>query len=120
MAPPPSSEAPLRTDAPAERRFSADDYAGLEWVVDAFGCRPDRAGSIETLDTLATRLIRDLDLHPAAPPLWRSFDGGGVTGLILLSESHFTCHSFPEMGFIAFNLYCCRSRTTWAWEQHVT
>jgi S-adenosylmethionine decarboxylase len=105
---------------PDGRPFSAHDYAGTEWLVDAFGCRPDAARSIDTLNTLVARLVRDLDLHPAAPPLWRTFDGGGVTGLLLLSESHFTCHSFPEMGFIAFNLYCCRQRTPWPWEAHVT
>jgi len=92
------------------------ENAGVEWVVDAFGCTAESTGSIETLGQLIDRLVRDLDLHPVAPPLWRTFDGGGVTGLLLLSESHFTCHSFPEMGFVAFNLYCCRQRSGWSWE----
>jgi len=92
------------------------ENAGVEWVVDAFGCTAESTGSIDTLGQLIDRLGRDLDLHPVAPPLWRTFDGGGVTGLLLLSESHFTCHSFPEMGFVAFNLYCCRQRSGWSWE----
>ena len=92
------------------------ENAGVEWVVDAFGCSPESAGSVDTLGQLIDRLVRDLDLHPVAPPMWRTFDGGGVTGLLLLSESHFTCHSFPEMGFVAFNLYCCRQRSGWSWE----
>ena len=103
----------------AAQRFTAADYAGVEWVVDAFGCDPDAARSIETLNRLAALLIRDLELNPAAPPVWRSFDGGGVTGMFLLSESHFTCHSFPEMGFIAFNLYCCKQRAPWPWEEQL-
>ena len=57
----------------------AADSAGVEWVVDAFGCRADASGSIETLQQLIDRLVRDLDLHPVAPPVWRTFDGGGVT-----------------------------------------
>jgi len=92
------------------------ENAGVEWVVDAFGCSAESVGSVTTLGELIDRLVRDLDLHPVAPPLWRTFDGGGVTGLLLLSESHFTCHSFPEMGFVAFNLYCCRQRSSWSWE----
>jgi S-adenosylmethionine decarboxylase len=95
------------------------DCAGVEWVVDAFGCRADQSGSIEALQTVVDRLVHDLDLHPVAPPVWRRFDGGGVTGLLLLSESHFTCHSFPETGFVAFNLYCCRQRHGWAWDAHL-
>jgi S-adenosylmethionine decarboxylase len=117
MAP---SQPPRPIAEPALTCFSADDCAGVEWVVDAFGCRQDTVRSIDTLNQLAMRLIRDLDLHPAAPPLWRSFDGGGVTGLFLLTESHMTCHTFPESGFIALNLYCCRQRAPWPWEQHLT
>ena len=40
--------------------------------------------------------------------------------MLLLAESHFTCHSFPELGFVAFNLYCCRQRTAWPWDAHLT
>jgi len=31
-----------------------------------------------------------------------------VTGLLLLTESHLACDTFPERGFASFNLYCCR------------
>ena len=113
-----SAGASAEADAAAQR-FSAADYAGVEWIVDAFGCDPGAARSIATLDRLASHLIRDLELNPAAPPVWRSFDGGGVTGLFLLAESHFTCHTFPEMGFIAFNLYCCKQRAPWPWEEQL-
>ena len=48
---------------------------------------------------------------------WHQFPGsGGVSGLALLSESHLTCHTYPEVGAASFNLYCCRNRTTWPWE----
>ena len=114
------SQPPRSIAESAATCFSAADSPGMEWVVDAFGCREDAARSIDTLNRLATLLIRDLELHPAAPPLWRSFDGGGVTGLFLLTESHLTCHTFPESGFIALNLYCCRQRAAWPWEQHLT
>jgi S-adenosylmethionine decarboxylase len=104
-----------------DRPAAGHDYAGIEWLVDAFGCNADSLKSIETLDRLLARLVEDLGLHPVAPPVWKSFGGpGGVTGLLLLSESHFTCHSFPELGFAAFNLYCCRQRTNWPWDAHLT
>jgi S-adenosylmethionine decarboxylase len=105
--------------AVAEQPRVFSDGAGMEWVVDAFGCRADAVDSIERLQTVVDRLVRDLDLHPVAPPVWRRFDGGGVTGLLLLSESHFACHSFPEREFVAFNLYCCRQRSVWEWESQL-
>jgi len=42
----------------------------------------------------------------SGPTLCRS--SLGVTGLLLLTESHLACDTFPERGFASFNLYCCR------------
>ena len=33
--------------------------------------------------------------------------------MLLLSESHLTCHTFPELGYAALNLYGCRPRPRW-------
>ena len=93
---------------------------GVEWLVDAHGCAPERLRSAATLAGLFDRLVLELDLHPAGEPVWRSFPGeGGVTGLLLLTESHLTCHTFPEAGFAGFNLYCCRPRPDWPWAERL-
>ena len=90
--------------------------AGAEWLVDADGCAPDRLRSVETLSALFDRIVAELALKSVSPPLWHVFPGeGGVTGLLLLSESHLACHTFPERGFASFNLYCCRPRPEWPW-----
>lgn len=90
---------------------------GCEWVVDAGGCRPEALSSQEALESFFASLVEGLDLHPVAPAVWRRFpEGGGVTGMILLSESHLTVHTWPEHGFLALNLYCCRPRPAWDFE----
>jgi len=89
---------------------------GTEWVVDALGCDPARLRDRLLLQSLFDRLVAELALMPTAAPIWHSFPGpGGITGLLLLSESHLACHTFPERGFAAFNLYCCRPRSEWPW-----
>jgi S-adenosylmethionine decarboxylase len=94
---------------------------GIETFVDAHGCRADALRSVETLDVVFNRAIGDLGLRPLGPPVWHAFPGeGGITGVVLLAESHLTCHTFPESGFAAFNLYCCRPRARWHWEQALT
>jgi S-adenosylmethionine decarboxylase len=93
---------------------------GVEWLVDAHGCTPDALRSPAALGAVFDRLVRELDLHPAGDPVWRSFPGeGGVTGLLLLTESHLTCHTFPEHGFAGFNLYCCQPRPDWPWSERL-
>lgn len=93
---------------------------GCEWLVDAHACDPAGLRSQVRLATLFERVVAELDLHPAAPPQWHVFPGaGGLTGLWLLQESHLACHTFPEHGFAAFNLYCCRPRPDWPWAERL-
>jgi S-adenosylmethionine decarboxylase len=95
--------------------------AGTESIVDAYGCRPDRLASRHCLAAIVELLIADLHLHTIGEPRWHVFEtGGGVTGLILLSESHLTLHTFPERGFAAFNLYHCGVEVQWPWEARLT
>jgi S-adenosylmethionine decarboxylase len=93
---------------------------GCEWLVDAHGCPPAPLRSRQSLEAVFEALVGDLGLHPVAHPVWHVFPApGGITGLLLLSESHLACHTFPERGFAAFNLYCCRPRPEWAWTERL-
>lgn len=84
--------------------------------MDAHGCHPESLRSADTLKAVFDRVVRELGLRAAGDAVWRVFPGeGGVTGLLLLTESHLACHTFPERGFAAFNLYCCRPRAEWPW-----
>ncbi|HJW95113.1 MAG TPA: S-adenosylmethionine decarboxylase, partial [Thermoanaerobaculia bacterium] len=63
-------------------------------------------------------LIHDLDLHPVGEPVFHEFPApGGITGFVILSESHLACHTYPEHGVITLNLYCCRPRPEWSWRE---
>ncbi len=91
---------------------------GVEWLVDAYGCEPAALRSRAALEGLFARIVAEAGLQPAEPAVWHEFPGaGGVTGLLMLMESHLACHTFPERGFAAFNLYCCRERPAWAWHE---
>lgn len=89
--------------------------SGTEWIVEAHGCDPDALRSPARLRALFDRAVAELELHPVAPPVLHAFPPpGGLTVVLLLSESHLTCHTFPESGYAALNLYCCRPRREWA------
>ena len=91
---------------------------GTEWVIDASGCDPELLADLERLKLIFDRIVHDLALNVLGEISWHKFPGpGGITGLALLSESHLTCHTYPEFGAASFNLYRCSTRTTWAWER---
>jgi S-adenosylmethionine decarboxylase len=80
----------------------------------------ERLRDINAVRSLCKEVIADLDLRVVGEPMFHQFpQPGGVTGLFLLTESHLACHTFPETGLATFNLYCCRPRPPFAWEERL-
>lgn len=90
---------------------------GCEWVIEAHGCDPVSLANPNCLERLFTELVDGMQLHPVRPALWHVFPApGGVTGLLLLSESHLACHTFPEFRSLCLNVFCCRTRPEYDFE----
>ncbi|HEY0429451.1 MAG TPA: S-adenosylmethionine decarboxylase [Pyrinomonadaceae bacterium] len=93
---------------------------GTEWLVEAEECNENLLRDEATLRSIFARLIADLGLKTVNRPLWHKFGGeGGVTALVMLTESHLACHTYPEHKIATFNLYCCRTRPEWSWEANL-
>src|SRR5437764_1090028 len=93
---------------------------GTEWLVDAQGCDAERLRDLNTVRGLCEQIIAHLHLHVVGEGLWHQFPApGGITGLFLLTESHLACHTYPESGLATFNLYCCRARPCWPWQEQL-
>jgi S-adenosylmethionine decarboxylase len=93
---------------------------GVEWVVEAWGCRAAPLRDRRALQLLFESLIADLQLRTVGAAMWHQFPGsGGITGLCLLSESHLACHTFPEHQSLCLNLFCCVPRAEWQFEQEL-
>jgi S-adenosylmethionine decarboxylase len=97
--------------APTPAADGAPSVQGAEWIIDARGCDADALRDGVRLRALFDRLIADLHLTPVAPAAWHTFPWpGGLTGFVILAESHLACHTFPEFGSICVNVFCCRAR----------
>ena len=92
-----------------------DDIArGDEWVVEAFGCDAERLADHTALAALFDRMVDELELRPVGAGQWHVFPPpGGITGMLLLAESHLTVHTFPEHRSLCLNLFCCTPRQPW-------
>ncbi len=92
---------------------------GTEWLIEAHGCNADALRDESTLRRIFARVIDDLGLK-AVGEVWHKFPGeGGVTGMVALTESHLSCHTYPEHNIATFNLYCCRTRPEWDWKTNL-
>ncbi|HVF68042.1 MAG TPA: adenosylmethionine decarboxylase [Pyrinomonadaceae bacterium] len=93
---------------------------GTEWLIEASGCDAEALRDAARLREVFSRAVTELDLRVVGEPHWHTFPGeGGVTGLVMLTESHLACHTYPEFGVATFNLYCCRERPAWAWAERL-
>lgn len=92
-------------------------HAGSEWIVEAYGCDPLRLADPASLRALFDAIVQELSLHPVGDAVWHQFPApGGITGLLMLAESHLTVHTFPEHASACLNLFCCTPRAAWDWE----
>ncbi len=93
---------------------------GAEWLVDAAGCSPEVLRDLGVLEDLMWRLVADVGLTVVVGPISHRFpDPGGITVVMVLSESHLVCHTYPEHGIVSFNLYCCRHAVDWPWQSRL-
>lgn len=93
---------------------------GSEWVVEAYGCDPVRLASLASMRGLFDAMTAELSLNAVGEALWHQFPApGGITGMLLLAESHLTVHTFPEHGSLCLNLFCCTPRRAWEWEERL-
>ena len=86
---------------------------GLHLTADLYGCQAPE-GLLTNADTLAQtcrRLTEEAGLTVVADR-WHTFPDyqgqpGGVTGMILLAESHLALHTWPERQGVTLDVYVC-------------
>ena len=80
-------------------------HAGTHLLVDFWDARHlDDIGVAEEALREAARACRATLLHVH---LHRFAENGGVSGVAVLAESHISIHTWPEIGFAAFDVFMC-------------
>lgn len=82
-------------------------YAGQHLIADFWGAtRLDDEALMEETLRRAAHVAEATILHVHV----HKFEGGGgVSGVIVLAESHISVHTWPERGFAAFDVFMCGS-----------
>jgi spermidine synthase len=86
---------------------------GLHLTADLHDCRchPALLADAQRLADLCRTTTSAAGLTPVAER-WHAFPGlgagpGGVTGMLLLAESHLAVHTWPERGAVTLDVYVC-------------
>ncbi|MET0341083.1 MAG: adenosylmethionine decarboxylase [Polyangiales bacterium] len=80
--------------------------AGAHLLVEALGCTPAVLNDAEALERLLRRAAGAIGARVVQAAFHR-FSPQGVTGFLLLEESHLSLHTWPERGYAALDLFTC-------------
>jgi S-adenosylmethionine decarboxylase len=79
---------------------------GHHYIVEASGCDPNIIGSVEKVQHILAKAA-----EIAGARVWSisfsRFPPQGVSGVVVISESHISTHTWPEYGYVALDIYTC-------------
>ncbi|UOE93407.1 adenosylmethionine decarboxylase [Alkalihalobacillus sp. LMS39] len=85
------------------------DTMGRHVIAELWGCDVDKLNDMNFIERVfvdaaleAGAEVREVAFHKFAPQ--------GVSGVVIISESHLTIHSFPEHGYASIDVYTCGDR----------
>ena len=80
---------------------------GQHLLADLYDVAADRLVDGGLLAECLDEAARRGGMHPIGPPVLHRFEGGGLTGYLLLSESHIAFHTYPEYRYLALDIFSC-------------
>ena len=84
-------------------------HLGQHVLAEFFECDPNILNSLESVE----RLVVESALECGATIVqkcFHMFNPYGVSGVIIIAESHLAIHTWPELGYAAVDLFTCGSK----------
>jgi S-adenosylmethionine decarboxylase len=85
------------------------DTLGRHIIAELWGCNPEKLNDEKFVEQTMVNAalesgaeIREVVFHKFIPQ--------GISGVVVISESHLTIHSFPEHGYASVDVYTCGDR----------
>ncbi|RKZ22356.1 adenosylmethionine decarboxylase [bacterium] len=79
---------------------------GEHYIVEASGCNPEVIGSVDKVQDILVKAAELAKVQVWAISFHR-FPPHGVSGVVVISESHLSVHTWPEEGYAALDIYTC-------------
>ena len=79
---------------------------GRQIVVEYYGCNPVMLNNVAKIKQ-AMRDAAELSGATIVQEAFHLFNPHGVSGVVVIAESHLTIHTWPEYGYAAVDLFTC-------------
>jgi len=88
---------------------------GIHLTIDGYRGNKEKLNDFELVYNLLDRLPSEIAMQKlmppyviSAPPVTKK-DQGGISGFVIIAESHISIHTFPEKRFVSIDIYTCRN-----------
>lgn len=89
---------------------------GVHLLYDAYQCKNPKLGDSTTIIEFLNDLVIDLGMNKLTEPVALTVgeqnkkDPGGVSGFVMIAESHISIHTFPARQFVTADVYTCQNQ----------
>ncbi len=79
---------------------------GKHFIIEFHDCDPDALNNKEILESHILESVR-VSGATVIQPFFHQFSPHGVSGIVVIAESHFSIHTWPEYGYCAVDIFTC-------------
>ncbi len=86
---------------------------GPHLMLDGYGCEQGKLADLEHIYRVLDEFPVEIGMTKIMPPYVFKYSGSkpedwGVSGFVLIAESHISIHTFPEKGFLSLDIFSCK------------
>jgi S-adenosylmethionine decarboxylase len=86
---------------------------GPHLIIDGSDCNRDKLADRTFIEQVLHDLPSLIEMTPIGGPYVVEYqapdpDYSGISGSVIIAESHIAIHTFPELGYLTFDVFSCR------------
>ncbi len=86
---------------------------GVHLMLDGYGCDPEVLQDINLIYNFLDEYPQEMEMTKIMPPYVFRYNGvvpedWGISGFVLIAESHISIHTFPEKRYLSLDMFSCK------------
>ncbi|HZK12219.1 MAG TPA: adenosylmethionine decarboxylase [Atribacterota bacterium] len=82
------------------------NYLGNHLLIELYDCDTNSINDVIKIEKLLLKSVK-ISGATALNSTFHKFSPHGVSGIVVISESHFSIHTWPEYGYCALDIFTC-------------
>lgn len=79
---------------------------GSHFLVELIGCDPEKIKFLEPAKEIFLRAVRESKATYIGD-VFHQFEPHGISGVVLIAESHMSFHTWPEANYVGVDIFTC-------------